>query len=317
MARIYKRPENPMVWGNSTQERIALSRNYQVTHLLCKLELTHTNGASPVFNDDGLFSAINKLEIVGNGNKNIKSIKGTKLALNTVLGTSTESKHTLDDTASTADLKSFVWFMIPFNVLGTIRPHDTILNTSLYSNLDLLIDWSNAAALGTDITITSGKLNIISNALINYKRNATETIKYFKETQTVEPIVNTADEHTITLPTQKIYKTISLVSTVDGARNDTVIENIILKSGTTVILNIPYDALQIENDMQFKPMNSNFLKGVAIIDFSQRGFLSDCLDTFPAQFNTLELVLKVKKLGTKTDVAIFTDEIENTSILEK
>ena len=316
MARMYKRPEISMMAELNGQSRIPLSRNYHVTHLLCKLTVTHTNGTTPVFNEDDLYSLINKVEIVGNGNQNLKSIKGKKLKLNTVLGFTTTSKSTLNTIASGAGKESTVWFTIMFNLSGTIRGHDTILNTALYTNLDMLIDWSGADAVGSDITVTSAKIDTYSNALIGYKRNQGETIKYYKEIQMTEPIVNSADEHTITLPTKKIYKSLILHSTVDGVPSDAVINNITLKSGTTVIMSLPYDAVQVENELQYKPQDINDLKGIAVIDFAQRGRLSDLLDTTLNEFNTLELVLNVTKSGTDTNVTVFTDEIQNTSVIE-
>ncbi|NOQ31866.1 MAG: hypothetical protein GQ570_12150 [Helicobacteraceae bacterium] len=315
MARIYKRHDGVLDWEESGQDRLQLPRNYHVTHLLCKYTVTHTNAANAVFNDDNLFASINKVEIVGNGNKNLKSIKGTKLALNTILSSTMMPKKVLDTTEGTGKV-SEVWFLIPYSMFGTIRGHDTILNTTHYTTLDLLIDFGNKNAVGTNIEITAAKINVYSNALIGYKRNPGEVVKFFKETQTVEPIVNTADEHTITLPTLKLFKQFALVSTVDGVRSDAVIKNVIIKSGTTIILNVPYAALQVENLMQFKPEDKTDLKGVCIVDFMPRGFMTDCLDTRTNEFNTLELVLSVEKIGTKTDVTIFTDEIEITNIVE-
>jgi hypothetical protein len=225
MPRLYQRQENVMVAEIGGQSRITLNRNYHVSHYLCCLEVTHTNGENPVFNDENLFSLIQKLEIVGNGNQNLKSIRGSKLKLNTVLGFTTQSKKKLDTTASET-VTSKVWFTVMFNINGVIRPHDTILNTALYTNLDMLVDFAGADSIGTDITVTSAKINTYSTALIGYKRGAGETIKYYKEIQTVEPIVNTADEHTITLPINKEYKQLTLVSISDGVRVDTIIEHV-------------------------------------------------------------------------------------------
>ena len=316
--RPFKRKEGDLSFSPSNQERMSLTMNYHVTHYLVKMTVTHTNGTTPVFNENDLFDLVNKIEIVANGNKSLKSIRGTKLLLNTILAHTEISKFTLDTTASTAGLTSFVYFIIPFNLFGVVRPHDTILNTGLYNTLDMLVDWGSAGACGSDITVTDAKMEVFSNTLLGYKRNAGESIKFYKEIQITEPITNDADEHLIKLPTLKKYMKIALLSTVDGVKSDLVVENVILKSGESVIYNLPWEAIQVENELQYAPKRPTELKGIAILDFIQRGRLTDVLDTFDRErYNSLELLLKVKKLGTKSEVQIFIDELEVSNVVEK
>jgi hypothetical protein len=81
-------------------------------------------------------------------------------------------------------------------------------------------------------------------------------------------------------------------------------------------MSLPYDAIQVENDLQFRPQTTDDLRGIAVIDFAKRGYLTDMLDTYSKDFNSLELVLKVNKVGAACDVIIYTDEVLRTALTE-
>ena len=314
MSRIFERKEGQVQFVASSQGRLQLSRNYHMQYLLLKLTVTHTN-ASAVFNDEALFSLINHVEVVANGNQNIKQIPGNKLYLNNIIGTSMRGLNDIK-TANGTDLVSTVYAIIPFSMFNTIRPYDTILNTAVFSTFDLLVNWGSSANVGTGITVTAANLEVSSSSLVNYKRNATETIKYFKETSLVEEITSTTTDYEIKLPVQKLYKGISIVSLVDKKRVDTVIKNVKIKSGTTVIVDLPADVIRAKNNFEFKPGVADELKGVYIIDFLIRGKLSDTLDTIN-NFNTLEVVLDVEKQSGTNNIFVLSDTVEDTGILEK
>ncbi len=315
MARVFKRKENQTSFTASTQSRIELSRNYHMQSLLVKLSVNHDNGASAEFNDALLWSLINSIEIVANGNENIKQIPASKLYLDNIVGTGMNGLNSITQTVSTAGNDSYVWARIDFSMPNTIRPHDTILNTALFSTFDLLVNWGSASTMGTDLTINSASLEVFSNSLVNYKRNAGETIKYFKETSLMEEITSSTTEFTISMPVQKLYKGISIVSTIDNARSNDVINRIIIKSGTTVFIDWDFQALQAENNMEFTPELTSSLDGIAVINFAQRGRLSDMLDTM-SSFNTLEVVLDVTKQTGINRVYVLSDTVENTNVIE-
>ena len=315
MARLFKRKENQTNFTASTQSRIELSRNYHMQSLLIKLSVNHDNGADAEFNDALLWSLINSIEIVANGNENIKQIPASKLYLDNVTGTGMNGLNSVIQTVTTTANNSYVWARIDFSMPNTIRPHDTILNTALFSTFDLLVNWGSASTLGTDITVNNASLEVFSNSLVNYKRNVGETIKYFKETSLVEEITSSTTEYTISMPVQKLYKGISIVSTVNNARNNDVINSITIKSGTTVFVSWDFQALRAENNMEFTPETTASLDGIAVINFAQRGRLSDMLDTM-SQFNTLEVVLDVTKQTGTNRIYILSDTVENTNIVE-
>ena len=314
MSRIFERKEGQIQFVASSQSRLQLSRNYHMQYLILKLTVTHDN-ATAVFKDEAFYNLINQVEVVANGNQNLKQVPGNKLALNNVLGTSMKGLNDIK-TANGTDLVSTVYAIIPFSMFNTVRPYDTILNTAVFSTFDLLINWGSSSNVGTGITVKSADLEVCSSSLVNYKRNATETIKYFKETSLVEEVTSTTNEMTISLPVKKMYKSLIIVSMVDGKKVNTVIKNVKIKSGTTVIADLPANILRAKNNFEFKPEEKTSLDGVHIIDFLIRGKLSDALDTV-SNFNTLEVVLDVEKQTGTNNIYILSDTVEDTGILEK
>ncbi len=314
MARIFKRKEGVITYEASTQQRLQLSRNYHVQNYLVKLEVTHTN-LTASFKDEGLWALINSIQLVGNGNENIKQMPGNKVYLDNLMASGKSGNKSIK-TADGTGLVSYVYGLINLSMPGTARPHDTILNTGIFQSLDLNIDWGSDASLGTGITVTGAKLTVYSNQLINYKRNPGETIKYFEETSLSEEVTASATEMTINLPVQKLYKALAVVATVDGVRSNAVVNGIKLKSGTTVFVEWDAEALRVFNDFNYRVGNNENMNGIYVIDLTERGRLTDMLNTI-SNFNTLELVLNVTKQTGTNFVTVYSDTVKQTTITEQ
>lgn len=313
MARIYERREGHAEFVASSQSRIELQRNYHLQYFLVKLQVTHDND-SAVFKDEELYSLVNNIEIVANGNENLKQIPFNKLHLNNVIGTGQKGINKIVKEDGEGKV-STIWAMIPFSLMNTIRPHDTILFTKPFSTFDFLINWGSDNSIGTGITVKNARIDVFSSSLINYARGKTEPIMYFKETSLVKEVTSTTNQLTINLPDKKEYKAISIISKVDGKRVDTVIKNIQVKSGTTVICDLDADAVRAKNNFEFKPENTDDLKGCYVMDFIVRGRLSDLLNTI-TEFNTLELVLDVEKQEGLNNLIVLSDTVETTKTYE-
>ncbi len=314
MARLFKRVENIAKYTASTQSRIELSRNYHMTNLICKLEVIHDNTASASFFDNKLFRLINSIEIVANGNETLKQIQNTKLQLDNIIDSGMRGMHKIDESDGT-DKKSFVFFKIDFSMPNALRPHDTILNTALFSTFDFLVNWGSDATVGTGITVKSATLEISSNSLVSYLRNKGETVKYYKETALVKEVTSSTHEMSITMPVKKLYRGISIIAFEDTGRSNKIIKKVTIKSGTTVFVDWSFDALQAENNFLLKPEDEGTLDGTVVIDFAQRGRLSDMLNTI-SSFNTLEVVLDVEKQPGTNKIYVFSDTVEDTNIVE-
>lgn len=313
MSRIYSTKEGDALYKEGSQSRIELKRNYHVKKFMCKLSVNHTN-TSAVLKHGGLLRLINSIQIVANGNETIKNIPIVKCEIEEVVTTGKKGLRNVQTTDGIKD--SYVWVAIYCAIPYLERPADTILNSAVYSTFNMLINWATASAVGTGIVINSAKIDVYSEALTNYVRNPNENIKHYKENYTQKDITVTASQFMVSLPTMQMYKSITLLATVDGVASNAVINKITLKSGTTVIVELDAQALKASNYDDFECQNALDLDGTYIIDFLTRNRLSDLLDTTNGVFNTLELVLDVTKQTGVNTLEIFSDTIEILNAFE-
>jgi len=312
MARTYLRKEGQASYTASTQSRIMLSRNYHVKYLLCKLTINHTN-ATATLKSDGFANLINAIQIVANGNKTIKHIDAKKLTYNALYNNGKAMENSVITTDGTKT--STIYFTVDFSRRGMVRPEDTIENSSLYTTFDMMIDWANASAVGTGVTINNATLEVSSNQMVGYSRNAGERIAHNVETQLTEEITSSTTEYQINLPVKKVYQSLLISANVDGNRSNAVINGIKLKSGTTIFMEWKADDIRVDNIDRHKIITNADANGLFLLDLVGRGRNSDALDT-RGEFNTLELVLDVtKQTGTNT-VTVYSDVFDVESSVE-
>lgn len=312
MSRIYGSKEGTAIFREGNQERIELQRNYHIECYNCKLTVEHTNTTADFKNED-LLSLINGIQVIANGNETIKSVPANKFHISNIMVSGKKGLQAVDKTDGAKT--SYVWFRIYFAVPYLARPMDTVFNTAIYSSLNMLVNWSNSAKVGSGIVVNSAKLDVYSHALTGYARNAGEKIMHFKETYLKKEVTATTNQLTIDLPTKQLYKAFSIVSTIDDKRVTSVINSITLKSGTTVIVQLDAEEIKALNFDDYAVQNSADLDGIYIIDFLTRDRLSDLLDT-TAQFNTLELVLDVTKQAGLNEIHIYSDIVEVKNVVE-
>lgn len=301
------RNEPQAIFTASTQSRIELSRNYHSMRIDCQLTIEHTNGASASFLSDNFANLINSIQIVANGNRTLKHVAVKKLVWN---GLYHKGKAMQNSAVTTVGAQTaIINFSVDFSMRGMERPEDTIENTSLYTTLDMLIDWASVASVGTDIVIDSAVLKTTSHQLIGYSRNVNELIKHNIETQLAEEITSTTTEYQISLPTEKVYRKLLISATVDGIRSNAVINSIKLKSGTTVFAEISADMLRASNIDRSGILTESDVTGLLLLDLVARGRYSDALDT-RVEFNSLELILNVTKQSGTNMVTVYSDVLD-------
>ncbi|WP_298750807.1 hypothetical protein [uncultured Arcobacter sp.] len=309
MANIFLKPEKKVPYNAGTQESVALSRNFFVQNLLCKLKVTHTN-SSAVFKDEALYSLINNVEVVANGSLTIKQMPSSKFHITNLKSTGKKGNQSII-TADGADKESYVWFMIPFSMPRTVRAHDTILNTKLFTNLDLIVNWGSDATIGTGITVTDAEIEVYSNALVNFTgndANTTETL--FRETSASKEVTSSTNEMTFELPVGKLYKALDIVATVDGIRSNSVINNIKIHSGTTTFVDLPAEAIRAGNVFETGLTVPSDLNGIHLIDFMPRGRVTDALNT-SGVYNTLTVTLDVTKQSGLNKILLLSETLQS------
>lgn len=311
----YKKFENLKNFVASTQSTLELSRNFHQQNLLCELTINHDNGAGVTFNSEGFANLINSIEIVANGDKVLKNVDVKKLIYGSIFE-SGRAMHSVTQTAVAGGLVSKVYFKVPFSLPKRMaRPHDTIENSKFYNTFDMRINWGSVANVGTNITVNSAQIKVYSNQLTSYRRNKGEKISHLIETQLTEEVTATTSNMQITLPVQKVYFGLMIVARVDKNRDNTVINKIKLKSGTTVFLEMDAEMLRIDNAHKFGVENEQDIEGIYYLSFTERNKLSDMLDTFGA-YNTLQLELDVSKQAGLNEITVYSETVQSENAVE-
>lgn len=309
--------EGDCPFKSGKKESIDLDTSFFVNGYLCRLEITHINGANPVFNEPELFKAFSTIDIVANGNEHIKTLKPEKVYNNEIRNFG-KLKHSKIDKTANETVTSYVTFLIPFSMLKMIVGEDTILNTSVFSSLKLYCQWASDTSLGSNITINSGKLEVNSMGIENHRYNKNEQIKYYVENSIDEQeVTSNSDTFSFDLPNDKIYKSLVLTATVDGKLNDSVIEKIMIKSGSKVFLDWEANTVRARNAREIDVMDEDLLRGYYVIDPAQRGRITDFFNIMKEAggYNKLTVLLKVKKGAGTTVVSLSSDEFLTTNTI--
>lgn len=318
MSRILKRRVGSLKYNAGTTSTLPLPRNYHQRRIILNVTARHNNGANASFFYDRLSRIIRTLSIVGNGTKTIKQIAGFKLTINEYQSSGGRSLDSVVTAPNKNNALSSAHYIVDFEMPNMARPHDTIENSALFDTYDLQIDWANTDCLGDDITIISASVEVSVDELINYKRNPGELVRHNVETQMVENITATTSEFMINLPTQRLYRKITIVGIDAGERNGSVIRHVRLKSGNTTFCDIRSADIRAQNIRDYGItvwQTQSF--AIHTIDFCPRGRLSDALDTRGKNgFNSLELLLDVKKVSETTQIYVFMDFIETENFVE-
>lgn len=199
---------------------------------------------------------------------------------------------------------------LPFENIGGIRKFDTCLKGAGLSSLDLLVDtqamsnvfgttFANVAAVGAtamtisvDVVEETGvnnwnfgdiRMSLISKAVV------TATSSNFQ----IKP-----------LPVGNYYKGFLFFTEDNDAASDAILNNIKLKSGSEVIVDIP--ALDLKGAMKIDHQNETAIDtGIYYLDLMPDGRLNSSLDVTPKSGReTLEMELNVTVGGGTTNVWI-------------
>lgn len=315
MRPFYKK-EPSIKYSASTQGTARLSRNYHLDHLIIKLKVNMTNSTA-VLKNGTLLDLFNKIELVSNGSNYHKVLNPIGINVTQIVNYKTLGKRSVDLTDGAKD--NYAYFRIDFSLSEMKKNFDTIENVALFDTFDLNVDWGDASSLGTGIVVNSASLEISSVHAIGYKRpKGTKILRNIESNASYE-ITGANDQFKIDLTTEQYYDKLFVCATADGAMSDTVVKNIILKSGETVIYNFDAEALQADNITEYEPKVQTDLKGVYILDFTKlRRSLDDVLDTHSvsSNFKTLDLVLDVEKQGTLCKAHVFRKTITDTGLVE-
>lgn len=306
-----------VTWKSNGTPALPLNREDEVKSYKLRLDITHNNGASPVMSVTDFFEVLSELRIVAGGRNNIKMVDGIKMYINYIKNFGVLPSFSFDTTASAAGLTSWLIVEIPMMMFDMKRPHDTIFPSYGFKNLDMKIQFSEATVAGTDVTITSGSVTIMEDVIEDYNRyisaNQKEDFGYFKEIYQTKTITASNPKEPFVLPVDMNYKQLAFVSTIDGELSDAVINGVVIKSGTKVIRSYTADVLKAHMRRQIGGQITDAdLKGILIVDFGERGHITEFLNTISAQggFKQLTIELDVNSSAGVDVVRQYSDHLE-------
>jgi len=304
-------PIGQLDWQAGTTKTLMMNRENEVKRYVLKFEITHTNGATPALTVTDLFRLITEIRIVAGGRNNIKMVNAVKLYLNYLKNYGILPSYSVNTTASTAGLTSWVILDLPMNMFDMQRPHDTIFPTYRFQNLDLKVTFGSATSVGTNVTVTAGTLTISEDAIENYGRGA-EPYGFYKEIFQSKKIDSTNPKESVVLPVDMSYKQFTFASYVDGVLSDATINGITVRAGSKILRQ--YTSAEIKENMmkRYGLASSASITGFLVVDFGERGHATEFLNTLVSSdgFKQLTVEMDVVKTGTNALIELYSDYLE-------
>jgi len=209
-----------------------------------------------------------------------------------------------------------------------IRPIDTLLDSAPLATLELIITWGTGDDTMNDaydpaaggVTVYSATLYVASEEYVGVPAgtNFMTNKEYMIRSQ-----VNAAStRHQVQLPVSNMYRAFILKTHSDGVQVDTILNGVILQSGTEVYKYRLAPSLQMDNRLEcaveVPELDSSaaavdhyylehLLEGYYLLEFCKDGHLTESLDT--SKLSSLELILDVAHPGTDDFVDVFPAEL--------
>jgi len=200
--------------------------------------------------------------------------------------------------------------ILPFENLLGIRKFDTCLKGAGLSSLDLLIDtaaisnmfgsgFANAATVGA--TAMSLSIDVVEEVGVNNWNFGDIRLSLIAKAVVS---ATSANFQIKPLPVGNYYKGFLLYSEDTDAASDAIINNIKLKSGSEVIIDVP--ALDLKGALKLDQQNETAIDtGAYYLDLMPDGRLNSCLDVTPGSGReTLEMELNVTVGSGTTNIYV-------------
>lgn len=244
-----------------------------------------------------------KIEVIANGTDVVKTISGPELRwLNAIWNANMPNVTATLGDGATANPSCDSTLFLPFMMPRSIKPIDTLLDSSVMSNLEIAVTWGthldiNATATGFTTTPT---LEVNSDESFGQEGSSFSNWRLFSIKQEIGA---TNPQFQIQLPVNAVYRGFTLFTLDAGVEVGTVLKNFRWKSGTNVFADVTAGTLSAEwtdkigldrnrADNTFKSDKTN-LAGVYHYDHVDDGYLSEAIDTLGYSEHHLELDVAV------------------------
>lgn len=255
--------------------------------LWLKLSITHTNGVGPTITVDSLMNVLSKINVVINGQDQLKSIPFRHIYYRNQYDFSKAPQSSLFTTNSVQGT-SYVWAYLPFAMTRCLNPEDTVLDARKFQSLMLEANWGTS--IGTTVTsLDSGTLEIYTD---EYANVAEDFAGGRHEENSVSRNLDATGSRTLELEvgSNNQYRRLWLYTRDNAAAlSNSQIDNITIKSRAFNYDNINAVALQQFNSWEFA---MNVQTGLYVLDFTRDGKLTQRIDAR----NLSELIVDVNSL---------------------
>lgn len=232
-----------------------LQRNYNYSFMWLFLEVNYTAAASAGLKYGHFANLIRTISITGNGNTEFKNLDFSSLLFYTWL--QNKGKQIADfPNITQGDHTYTLPVLLPFESLTMNYISDTGLLSNIFQTLDLQVNWTNASAVGSNITINSARLRPVSFEKI-MNTNASGNLdkvpyRLIQKTQT-EQISTSSEGILINIPPLKWYNSIQfdVLNGSDGSAVVGAIKRVKFLQGTDILADINVEDLQVDNQRRY------------------------------------------------------------------
>lgn len=280
--------------------------------LKCQPTVTGVNNTAANTKRGDEWAVVKKIEILANGTDVVKTIDGPALRwMNAVwAGVMPKVSATLGDGA-TANPSLDSTLFLPFMMPRSIRPIDSLLDSSVLSNLEVAVTWGTYTDINATATgwTTQPTLEVNSDESFGQEGSKFSNWRVFSINQT---ITATEPQYQIDLPVGQVYRGFTLIFTDADVESGAILNNFKWKSGTNVFADVSAGVLNDEWPEKigldrFRADNtfvstSTKLAGVYHYDHVDDGYLSEAIDTIGFSEHHLELDVTVGGGTTKVQV---------------
>lgn len=293
-------------YEKNASKSIALPRNYsyQGLYLTLKAVITIVTADATAYTN-APWKLIKRIEVIANGRDSLKNIDGVALAMLNKFMQGAANYFSTVPVAVGASQAFESSLYLPFAMPRAVKPVDTYLNAPDFGTLEFRITFGSEAdmysANSANVTITSASVSVQSLESIGAGR-----APLINKVGIIEKEVTaTASEFSVPINVGNSFRGFLVRAEVDGNPSDSVINSVVLRSGTEVYCKTDYNQIRNENKLHFgvESMPSGYL----FIDFCPDGYLTESLDT--KGFSNLELVCDVTKQSGTNKITVYPIEL--------
>lgn len=305
MPKIFRRLAlQPIQYTKNTLKTLDLPKTVY-KGLFFKWTVNHDNGAAPTLAAGMLLDMIKKLSVVINGQDVLVSVPFIHLWFMPYLETSYAPIKSVNNTASTNGLTSYVCAYLSFGLRRAVRPADTLLDARNVSTINIEAEFGELSSQAGDVTVQSATLDIFTEEYANVQPDAEfgrHEMSYISgnldKTGVISVDLETGGDNQ--------YRRLWIYTRGSNGLIDstgTLLTNIGVKSRFFYYMNVKADMLRFSNSLEYA-INED-TKGLYVVEFPSDGRMTERVDAR----NLSELVVELTSATTNSTYDIVKEKV--------